>query len=117
MRIVFFTSAGFQSDEVFVYVFSRVAQHFRDVHVVAVAAEQASIRAWSSLLARYWRKLRRLGLINVLEIVSSYPLQRLLASHDRHAAGRLVQALPRRVVALDGNRVAYVTSVNGADAI
>jgi methionyl-tRNA formyltransferase len=117
MRIVLFTRVGFQSDELFVYMFSRVVQRFPDAHVVAVAPQETTMRAFASLLSKYWRKMRRLGLLNTVEILTSYPLQVLLASQDQKNARRLLRQLPRPAMPLDGDRVVYVRTVNGADAI
>jgi len=117
VRIVLFTRVGFQSDELFSYMFSKVAQRFLDVRVVAVSPQEAKVRALSSVLSRYWKKVRRLGLLNSLEILSSYPLQMFCASRDNKAVSRLLRQLPRPALTVDTARVVYVQSTNGADAV
>jgi len=87
------------------------------VWVVAVVPRETYLRAYLSRLVRSWRKVRRLGLVSSLEIVSSYPLQRFFGSEDDKASQRLLQQLPRPAVPLDLHRVVQVTSVNDADAI
>src|SRR5882762_6125586 len=113
MRIVFFTKRGFQSRELFLYMFSRVAHHFPDVHVVAVTPQETKLSTCSSLLSRYWRKMRRLGVLDTLEILSSFPLQMFCASRDNAKTRSLLQHLPRPPVTVDGRRVALVRTVNG----
>jgi len=118
MRIAFFTTGGFRTDELFLYMFARVAQRFPDVHIVAVSPPREwSSKGFSSLLSRYCRKMRRLGLLETLEIVSSYPLQRFFRSRDHKTTQRRLQQLPRTAIALDQDRVVFVQSVNGPDAI
>ncbi len=117
MRIVFFTRVGFRSDELFSYMFSRVARHFPNVRVVVVAPQEPKLRALSTLLSRHWRKVRRLGLLSSLEILSSYPLQVWCASRDDKRVQQLLQQLPRPALTVDTDRVAYVQSANGADAV
>lgn len=117
MRIVFFTRVGFQSDELFSYMFSRVAQHFPDVRVVAVSPQETKLRAFSNVLSRHWKKMRRLGLLHTLEILSSYPLRVYCASQDHKVARRLLRQLPRPAITAGTDRVVYVKTVNGADAI
>ena len=47
MRIVFLTKEGFDSSEIFRYIFANVAAVFPDVHVVAVRRPQAAKKRWS----------------------------------------------------------------------
>jgi hypothetical protein len=117
MRIVFFTSVGFQSDELFLCMFSRVARRFPDIRVVAVSPQETLRRRLSSLLSRYWKKMRRVGLLNTLEILSSFPLQKFFAWRDRKTTQRLLQQLSDPAMAIDNDCVVYVKTVNGVDAV
>jgi hypothetical protein len=115
MRIVFFTSEGFYSDEAFSYMFASVAASFRDVFIVAVRQPA------EGLLKRYFKTARRAwrwtGSVNTLEKVSSYPLRRYIWARNEREAQAKVRALPRPPVRLQPNAVIYVDSVNGPDAI
>lgn len=117
MRIVFFTRAGCQSDALFVYMHACVAQHFHDVHIVAVRPQLSGGQSLSAALSRYRNKVQRLGVLNSLEILSSYPLQLFFAAQDHTTVERLLHKLPRPAVALDQDRIMYVSTVNGPDAL
>lgn len=117
MRIVFFTGAECQLDALFVYMYAQVAQHFPDVHVVAVHPGLTQRQVLAAVLSRYWRKIQRLGIRETLEIFFSYPLQRYFAGQDQAAVQRLLHQLPRPPVVLDTGRIMYVKTVNGPDAI
>jgi folate-dependent phosphoribosylglycinamide formyltransferase PurN len=117
MRIVFFTAAGFQTDELFCYLFAHVVARFTDVHIVAVCPQSDSGQALKTTLRRYARKIRRLGFLSSLEIATSYPLQIWLAGRDARQVHALLRQLPRPAVRLDLQRVQYVQTANGADAV
>jgi methionyl-tRNA formyltransferase len=116
MRIVFFTSEKFISNEVFLYMFARVANSFDDVLIVAVQ------RSTSSLLDRYRSKLRRIwrfgtGITNTLELLSSYPIQRYVIRRSERRAQAGIRALPRPSVNPRPQEAIYVETVNGFDAV
>ena len=116
MRVVFFTGAAFQTDELFRYMFAHVAARYPDVHIVAVRA-RVSRDGWSTTLRRHLKKMRRLGLLPSVEILSSYPLQRWLGGRDEHEVQVAARGLPRPDVSLRSlGRAQYVETVNGADA-
>jgi methionyl-tRNA formyltransferase len=117
MRIVFFTRADCQSDALFVYMHAQVARHFHDVHIVAVRPQLSKVQALSATLSRYRNKVQRLGMLNTLEILSSYPLQLFFASQDQATVGRLLRNLPRPAVEFNQDRIVYVSTVNGPDAL
>jgi len=116
MRVVFFTGVGFRSDELFRYFFAHVAARYPDVHVVAVRPTGTSSGPGATL-RRQLRKMRRLGLLPSLEILSSYPLQMWLGRRDEREVQARLRALPRPEASPDLEKVQYVGTVNGADAV
>jgi methionyl-tRNA formyltransferase len=117
MRIVFFTGGEFQANETFRYMFAQVAARFPDVHVVAVCPPPTGRRGLRATLQRYTTKIRRLGVLATLEIVTSYPLQIWFAGRDQRDAQTLLRQLPRPAVVLDPARLQFVKTVNGEDAV
>jgi hypothetical protein len=57
VRIVFFTSEGFDSDELFLYMYAHVAASYNDVHIVAVC-QGSSGKEGPGLVKRYLRTVR-----------------------------------------------------------
>ena len=115
MRIIFFTRKGFETNELFLYMYARVAAQFPDCCIVAV--HPPAERSMGKLIRRHWNKMRRLGFWTTLEILSSYPLQRYFGERDSRERARLLRALPRPGAATDPKPVTVVTTVNGADAV
>lgn len=117
MRIVFFTREGFQSNELFLYMFAMVADRFPDLHIVAVRPQRQRGRVISSFWRRYWKKIRRLGIVNTLEIFSSYPLQVFVLSQDYKLVQQMLRALSRPAVSWERHHARYVHTINGVDAV
>jgi len=116
MKVVFFTSDGFDENEVFRYMFAHVASSFDDVSIVAV---RRPIGSW---LERYRQKLRRIrrfgsGTGNTVELISSYPLQRLIIDRNERGAQEAIRALPRPPLKPEDAATMYVETVNGPDAV
>jgi folate-dependent phosphoribosylglycinamide formyltransferase PurN len=116
MRVVFFTGAGFQTDELFRYFFAHVAARYPDVHVVVVRPREVP-GGPGMTLRRHLKKMRRLGLLPSVEILSSYPLQMWLGRRDERDVQARLRRLPRPSVEVDSGRVQHVETVNGADAV
>ena len=116
MRIVFFTNERFDSNEVILYMVANVAVSFNDVHIVAVRSSvDGSLRGYSNKLKKLWRS--RTNIVNKLEFISSYPIRRfIVARHERKALAG-VRALPRPAVMPQPEKVIYVDTVNGPDAV
>jgi len=114
MTIVFFTRNGFDSNELFLYMYARVAGRFPGCAVVAVHPP-AQRRSLASRLKRYWKKVHQLGLLQTLEIVSSYPLQIYYSRRDQRERDLLLRRLPRPAMPVGSATV--VNTVNGADAV
>jgi methionyl-tRNA formyltransferase len=117
MRIVFFISERLITDEVFLYMFANVGASFHDVHVVAIRRpiEGSSIRSRLEKLRRLWRYEK--GIIGVLEYISSSPIRRFIYAYNRRQALARVRALPRPSISLQPEKVTYVDTVNGPDAV
>lgn len=116
MRIVFFVSERVDSNEVFSYMFARVADLFPDTHVVAVCPPP------QGSFGRYLRKLKRVwrfgtGVANVLELASSYPLQRYFLDRNEREAQAKIRELPRPPVRPRPEATIRVETVNGPDAV
>jgi len=116
MRIVFFTSEGFESDELFLYLYANVAASFSDVHIVAVHP-RSDTKERPSLLKRYLRKARYMGLTGTLEIFSSYPIQYLIHRRDQREVRAGLRALPRPPVNPHPETAIHVGTVNGPEAV
>jgi hypothetical protein len=118
VKIVFFTSEGFYSDEAFLYMFANVAACFRDVFILAVRRPRrptkGSLKRRLKSVRRRWR-LR--GGAYILEAVSSYPLKRYIWARNYREAQANVRALPRPPVRPRPDAVVYVDTVNGLDAV
>jgi methionyl-tRNA formyltransferase len=114
MKIVFFTRKGFESNELFLYMYARVAGRFADCSIVAVHPP-AQRRSLASRLKRYWKKAHQLGLRETLEIASSYPLQIYYSRRDQRERDILLRHLPRPAVPVSSATV--VSTVNGSDAV
>ena len=119
MRIVFFTSEGFSSNEVFLYMVANVAASFRDVHIVAIRRPEdgALLERYLQKLKKRWRLRRLTSVMNTLEQVSSYPLQRYILGRDEREALAGLRALPRPPVRPQPDSVIHVDTVNGPDAV
>jgi hypothetical protein len=117
VRLVFFTRAGFASEELFRYLFSKVADRFSDLHIVAVRPPKREIGKLRSLARRYRRKVKLLGVWDAVEVASGSPLQALLARRAQRDVRQLLRALPRSEVQWDRYSVHYVETVNGDDAV
>ena len=66
---------------------------------------------------RYIKKVRRLGLGQTFDIVSSYPLQAYLSRRQTRNTEALLRRLPRPLVTIRSASVKWVSTVNGPDAI
>ena len=113
MRVVLFTSTSALDTELFRYLSAHVLDRFPDARVVAADGSAADA---SSTRGRWLRKIRRLGWLDTLMILSSWPLQRWLGNRDAQESERLLAALPRPARAVDRATITTVTSANGADA-
>jgi folate-dependent phosphoribosylglycinamide formyltransferase PurN len=116
VNIVLFTKAGFESDQLFLYMYARIAARFPQCAIVAVHPA-AGKRKLAGRMGRFGKKLRRLGWSNMAEIVTSYPLQVILSNRQRRETNELLRCLPRPALAIDGNSVSIATTVNGPDAV
>jgi hypothetical protein len=116
MRIVFFTSEEFHSDEVFLYMFANVAASFREVFIVAVRHQPVE-----SLLKHYLKRVRKMwrltGGTSTLGRVSSYPLKQYIFNRNEREAEARLQTLPRPPVRPRADEVVYVDTINGPDAV
>lgn len=97
-------------------MFANVAASFHDVHIVAVR------RATSGTFNRYLEKLERLrrygrGITNIFEHASSYPIKHFIVKRNKRKAQAGVRALPRPPVTPWPEKVVYVDTVNGPDAV
>jgi methionyl-tRNA formyltransferase len=123
MRIVFLTEEGFDSSEIFRYIFANVAAVFPDVHVVAVRRPQAAKKRWSLLWLQekvrqvLWRA-RRFGVVHALEVLTSSPFRRLISQHLWREVFEGVRALSRPPVKLEPEKAIYVGgTVNGQETV
>lgn len=118
MRIAFFTRAGFEQNELFVYMYAHVAARFEDVRIVAVHDAPAGF--WLRLrrqARRAWVKRKFLGLPGMIEAASSLPIKRHFTSGDARAVVLGLARLPRPPVKPDPASAVAVRSVNGHSAI
>ncbi|MGA2716257.1 MAG: formyl transferase [Bryobacteraceae bacterium] len=115
MRVVFYTHAQFRGDELFRYTYARVASRFGNGGIVAVRPPNDSrmLRNFN----RWRRKIGRLGMLNALEIVSSYPLQRAISIRQTHEGEQLLRLAPRPDIAPPPEGEVYVPSANGPEAV
>lgn len=113
MRVVLYTHEHFRTDELFLYLYAHVASAYPDTHVVAV---RRPVGRATPTLQRGLRKLRRLGWIASLEILSSIPLARRIHRLHGVAIDRGLRGLLRPHVA-PTDRVTWTSSVNGPDAV
>jgi folate-dependent phosphoribosylglycinamide formyltransferase PurN len=113
MRIVFFTREGYETDPLFRYIYAHVAAAFPDSHVVAVTRPRATLRR---RLHRFGKVVRRRGIAQTLELLSSKPLQWLISSREGLALDRALRELARPVAPPPAS-TALVDTVNGADSI
>jgi folate-dependent phosphoribosylglycinamide formyltransferase PurN len=122
MRIVFYTTEGFTSNEGFRYMFAHVAASFPDVHVVAVRRPLAKRKPFAlrSLYQKgqkiLWRA-RRSGVLHTLEFLTSRPLQLLIAQRLWQEVDERMRALPRPPREPQPEKAVYVDTVNGPDAV
>ena len=112
VRCILYTSRSALASEYFQYVHARVAAQ---EDVVVVAAERTP-PATLQRVRRIARKLRRLGVWQSLEVVSTLPLQRIYDRRDAVELETRLRALPRPAVTLDPRDVLHVRTINGDDA-
>jgi folate-dependent phosphoribosylglycinamide formyltransferase PurN len=121
MRIVFLTNEKFGSSEEFRYMFANVAASFPDVHVVAVRRSQAERKSFLSRLQKKVRKLlwraRRFGVVHALEVLTSYPLRRVLTRRNSREAEERFRLLRRPPTKLEPEKAVYVETVNGPGTV
>jgi hypothetical protein len=116
LKIVFYTRQGFESSELFLYMFARLSAKYPGSEVAAVYPAAAR-QGLPARFARHWKKMQRLGVWQTLEISSSYPLQAYFAGRDRTRVNTLLRQLPRPAVKPDLDSVKIVSTVNGPDAV
>ncbi len=110
MRIVFYTRTGFESDPLFLYIYSHVAARHPD-H--AIVAYQAPPRTLSAKL----KKIQRLGFLNALEILSSAPIASLIRRKETPRLRKLLSDLPKPNLKPSKAPQKIVHTINGPDAI
>jgi len=115
VNIVLFTKEGFDSNELFLYMYARVVSRFPEYAIVAVRTS-ARRQNFIGRVLRYIKKVRRLGWRETIGIISSYPLQVYLSERERHRTDILLRRLPRPQVTIEANAVKWVRTVNGPDA-
>jgi methionyl-tRNA formyltransferase len=101
------------TSELFRYVFSRVANRFEDVHIVTVRPIKKKDSRWAS----FQRKIKKLGIPLLLEVITAYPAQRYFSKIDQAELDRLMRSLPRPEHSFDIKHCIVVSSVNGAEAV
>jgi len=114
MRIVLYTHEHFATDDLFQYIFAHVANHVPDWRIAAVRPSPPS---WRAKARRGWNKIKRLGPLNTLEILSAYPISRSILRRHRAEIDAGLRALPRPTVAIDPARVTFTRTLNGPDAV
>jgi Formyl transferase len=128
VRIVFLTNENFDANEKFRYIFANVAASFVDIHVVAVRLSGAGMggpgyRRPLSLpnlyrkVRRIPKRARRLGVAYTAELLISYPLQLLIDRRNWREVDERLRALPRPPIEPQPEKVIYVDTVNGPDAV
>ena len=116
VKVVFFTRVGFESNELFLYMYARVASQFPECSIVAVRPRSGG-PGFLGRVQRYIKKIRRLGLGQTVDIVSSYPLQMYFSRSNSRTTDALLRGLQRPHVAIAPASVKWVSTVNGPDAI
>jgi len=116
MKIVFFTKDGFDANELFLYMYARVANLFPNCSIVA-AKPNIERQDVSARIRRYAKKMRRLGWLEALDVISSYPLQMYLSERQQRETSEKLRLLPRPPVTIDHRAVRIVSTVNGPDAV
>jgi hypothetical protein len=121
MRIVFLTNEKFVPMEYFRYVFAHVAASFPDVHFVAVRLPRAEKNPLAlGILYRKVQKVlwraQRFGVLHTLELLTSWPLQRLIARRNWQEVDEKLRALPRPPIEPQPEKAVYVETLNGPDA-
>jgi len=111
---VFYTRGTFESNELFLYMYARVASRYPDTHIVAVTPKRKKRRATFS---RYWKKAHRLGLADAVDIISSYPIRRFFARRDKGQVLVGLRALPRPDVLPDPVAAVRVPNINGPTSV
>ncbi|MDX1951296.1 MAG: formyl transferase [Verrucomicrobiota bacterium] len=111
MRIVFYTNRSYQQDPLFNYIYAHVAAHYPDHHIVAAIPKR------TGKLSRHFKKFRKLGLLQSLEVLSSYPLASHFLKKDRAELNLCLNALARPQCDLEKTPSATVHSINGPDAV
>lgn len=114
MRIVVYTKVWYHKDPLVRYVYAHVRERFHDVLVVAIEPSRPSV---AKRLRRAWRKLKRLGGLRSLLVLTSYPLARYLNRRDGRRAAALLGQLSRPDKPPPEEPDALVHSVNGPDAV
>ena len=115
MRIVFFTGEGYGENELFRYIFAHIASRWGIFHVVAIRGGVQ--RTFVSNLRRYWHKVKRVGLLYTLEILTSYPIAYIFRKSGQSKIDSLLRELPRPPIEPVKQKVIWVNSVNGPDAV
>ena len=114
MRVVLYTSIGSLQTPLFRYIYAHVSERCDDVHVVVVQPRPSRL---SARVKRSWRKLRRLGFLYAIEVLSSLPLQLVLMSADSRLSDQLLEQLPRPQNVLNEARIVRVQGINTPDAV
>ncbi len=115
MRVVFYTRGAFESNELFLYMYARVASRYPDTHVVAVTPKRRKKRG--AILSRYWKRVRRLGFADAVDIISSYPIRKFFRRRDKGQILVGLRALPRPNCLPDPAAAVRVPNINGPTSV
>ncbi len=116
MRVVFYTRGAFERNELFLYMYAQVASRYPDTHVVAVTPKRKKKKRGTKL-SRYWKKARRLGLVDAVDIISSYPIRQFFARRDSARVLAGLRALPRPDLRPDTAAAVRVPNINGPTSV
>jgi len=112
---VFYTRGAFESSELFLYMYARVASRYPDTHVVAVTPKRKRRRG--ATFSRYWKKARRLGFADAVAIISSYPIRQFFTRRDKGQILVGLRALPRPNLLPDPAAAIRVPNINGPTSV
>jgi|GEM_PF-1827710 len=114
MRIVLFTKQGFESQELFKYIYANVVSEFDDVYIIAV--KQKKNKNILSKLHRVKKKIEILGILGLLEVITSIPISIYFNKKNDKIISNLFNKLESPNISIKAEQAIYVESVNGKSA-
>ena len=105
MKIILYTHSAYEEDVFFRFLYSKLSSQFSDISILVVRSNETLAKK----AKRWWRKIKRLGLKQSLEILSSLPLAKYFFRKDQAKFDHLIS---QNISPIKFDRVQFTEGVN-----